>query len=182
MFSTVLCFPEGRVIVPFLRRRLPVFPRVKAIMNLKRLIVLLDNKHSVIRLYLFCFLLVFCLRGKMTNTISSSLRSFHIYRKWNGRRECKILYEKEGTVYSTCVFLWILWNFQEDVFLEHIRATISEYSRIEFCVNIAQLIILSYPATPRKMFHFKSTHALFYFSSTIDGNTDTVHLIEGFVF
>ena len=150
-------------------------------MNLKRLI-LLDNNLSVKRLYLFCFLLAFCLEEKMTNTINSSLRSFHIYRKWYGRRECKVPYEEEGTVYSTCVFLWILWNFQEDLFSEHVRATVSEYSRIEFCVNIAQLIILSYPATPRKMFHFKSTHALFYFSSTIGGNTDTVHLIEGFVF
>ena len=121
MFSTVLGFPEGRVIVPFLRRRPPVFPQVKVIMNLKRLVVLLDNKFSVIRSYLFCFLLAFCLRGK-------------------------------------------------------------EYSRIEFCVNIVQLIILSYPKTPRKMFPFKNTCALFSFSSTIDGNTDTAHLIEGFVF
>ena len=40
--------------------------------------------------------------------------------------------------------------FKKKFFLEHIRATISEYSRIEFCVNIAQLIILSYPTTPRK--------------------------------
>ena len=150
-------------------------------MNLKRLI-LLDNNLSVKRLYLFCFLLAFCLEEKMTNTINSSLRSFHIYRKWYGRRECKVPYEEEGTVYSTCVFLWILWNFQEDLFSEHVRATVSEYSRIEFCVNMAQLIILSYPTTPQKMFPFKSTRALFYFSSTIDGNTDTVQLIEGFVF
>ena len=151
MFSTVLGFPEGRIIVPFLRRRPQVFPRVKVIMNLKWLVVLLDNKLSVIRLYLSCFLLDFYLRGKMTDTISSSLRSFHIYRKWNGRRECKVLYEEEGTVYSTCVFLWILWNFQEDLFSEHVRATVSEYSRIEFYLKI-------------------------------DGNSDTVHLIEGFVF
>ena len=34
----------------------------------------------------------------MTNTSSSSLRSFHIYRKLNGRRECKVLYEEKGTV------------------------------------------------------------------------------------
>ena len=34
----------------------------------------------------------------MTNTSSSSLRSFHIYKKLNGRRECKVLYEEEGTV------------------------------------------------------------------------------------
>ena len=72
--------------------------------------------------------------------------------------------------------------FKKKFFLEHIRATISEYSRIEFCVNIAQLIILSYPTTPRKMFPFKNTRAILSFSSTIDGNTDTVHLIEGFVF
>ena len=160
-----------------MRQRPPIFPRVKVIINLKRLVVLLDNKFSVIRLYVFCFLLAFCLRGKMTNAISSSLRSFHIYRKWNGRWEWKVLYEEEGTVNSTCVFLWVLWNFQE-----HVGAAISEYSRIEFCVNIVQLIILSYPTTPRKMFPFKNTCALFSFSSTIDGNTDTAHLIEGFVF
>ena len=124
MFSTVLGFPEGRIIVPFLRRRPQVFPRVKVIMNLKRLAVLLDNVFS-------------------------------------------------------CEFCEI---FKKTFFSEHVRATVSEYSRIEFCVNIAQLIILSYPATPRKMFLFKNTRALFYFSSTIDGNTDTVHLIEGFVF
>ena len=44
------------------------------------------------------FLLVFCWRGKMTNTSISSLRSFHIYTKLNGRRECKVLYEEKGTV------------------------------------------------------------------------------------
>ena len=124
MFSTVLGFPEGRVIVPFLRRRPQVFPRVKVIMNLKRLVVLLDNVFS-------------------------------------------------------CEFCEI---FKKTFFSEHVRATVSEYSRIEFCVNIAQLIILSYPTTPRKMFPFKNTRAILSFSSTIDGNTDTVHLIEGFVF
>ena len=72
--------------------------------------------------------------------------------------------------------------FKKIYYSEHVRATVSEYSRIEFCVNIAQLIILSYPTTPQKMFPFKSTRALFYFSSTIDGNTDAVQLIEGFVF
>ena len=102
--------------------------------------------------------------------------------KWNRRWERKVLYEQQETVYSTCVFLWILWNFQEDLFSEHVQATVSEYSRIEFYVNMAQLIILSYPTTPQKMFPFKSTRALFYFSSTIDGNTDAVQLIEGFVF
>ena len=124
MFSTVLGFPEGRIIVPFLRRRPQVFPRVKVIMNLKRLAVLLDNVFS-------------------------------------------------------CEFSEI---FKKTFFSEHVRATVSEYSRIEFCVNIAQLIILSYPTTPRKMFPFKNTRAILSFSSTIDGNTDTVHLIEGFVF
>ena len=72
--------------------------------------------------------------------------------------------------------------FKKTFFSEHVRATVSEYSRIEFYVNMAQLIILSYPTTPQKMFPFKSTRALFYFSSTIDGNTDAVQLIEGFVF
>ena len=79
----------------------------------------------------------------------------------------------------SCEFCEILWN---TFFSEHVRATISGYSRIEYCVNIAQLIILSYPTTPRKMFPFKNTRTLFSFSSTIDENTDTVHLIEGFVF
>ena len=32
------------------------------------------------------------------------------------------------------------------------------------------------------MFPSKNTYALICFSSTIDENTDTVHLIEGFVF
>ena len=124
------------------------FPRVGVIMILKRFDVLFESKLSVVRLYHFCYccvvffvLLVFCLRAKMTNTSSSSLRSFHIIlkeksrkrskylsdkvqskgdirngetfrifsfsgfgcggqsdRKWNGRQECKVLYEEEGTV------------------------------------------------------------------------------------
>ena len=37
-------------------------------------------------------------------------------------------------------------------------------------------------STPRKMFPFKNTRALFLFISAIDGNADTVRLIEGFVF
>ena len=183
MFSTVLGFPEGRVIVPFLRRRPQVFPRVKVIMNLKRLVVLLDNKLSVIRLYLSHFLLAFCLRVKMNNTMSSFLRSFHFYRKWNGRWECKVLYEEKGHMYTANVFSCEFCEiFKKTLFSEHVRTTVSEYSRIELCVNIAQLIILSYPTTPQKMFPFKNTHDLFSFSSTIDGNTDTVHWIEGFVF
>ena len=72
--------------------------------------------------------------------------------------------------------------FKKTFYSKHVRATFSEYSRIEFCLNIAQLIILSYPATPRKIFPFKNTRALFSFSSTIDGNADTVRLIEEFVF
>ena len=31
--------------------------------------------------------------------------------------------------------------FKNTFFSEHVRATVTEYSRIEFCVNIAQLII-----------------------------------------
>ena len=80
---------------------------------------------------------------------------------------------------SFCEFCEI---FKKTSFQENVRTTVSEYSRIEFCMNIAQLIILSYPATQRKIFPFKNTRALFSFSSTIDGNTDTVHLIEGFFF
>ena len=72
--------------------------------------------------------------------------------------------------------------FKNTFFAEHVRATVSEYSRIEFRVNIAQRILLSYPTTLRKMLPFKNTRALFSFSWTIDGNTDTVHLIKGFVF
>ena len=34
----------------------------------------------------------------MTNMSSSSLSSFHVYRKLNGRWECKVLCEEEGTV------------------------------------------------------------------------------------
>ena len=52
-----------------------IFRGVGVIMNLKRLDVLFDNKLSIIRLYLFCFvslfLLSFCLRAKMTNTSSN---------------------------------------------------------------------------------------------------------------
>ena len=98
MLSTVLGFREGRVIAPFLQRRPQVFPLVGVIINLKRFDVLLDNKLSVIKWYLFCFCLIFCWRRKMSNTSSSSLRSFHIYRKLNGRRKCKVLYEEEGRV------------------------------------------------------------------------------------
>ena len=72
--------------------------------------------------------------------------------------------------------------FKKTYFSEDVRTTVPEYSRIEFFVNIAQLFILSYPAIPWKMFPFKNTHALFSFSSTIDGNTDTVHIIEGFIY
>ena len=55
-------------------------------------------------------------------------------------------------------------------------------SRIAFCVNLAQLFILSYFTTPWKKFPSKTTRALICISSTIDENTDTTHLIEGFVF
>ena len=57
MLSTVLDFPKGRVIVPFMRPRPQVFSRVEVLMNLKRFDVLLDNKLSARRLCLslFCF-------------------------------------------------------------------------------------------------------------------------------
>ena len=60
-----------------------------------------------------------------------------------------------------------------------------QYSRIAFCVKITQLFILSYLTTPCKVLlyiPFKNTRALFCINSTIDENTDTVHLIEGFLF
>ena len=57
-----------------------------------------------------------------------------------------------------------------------------QYSRIAFCMNLAQLFILLYLRTLWKMFPSKNSHALICFSSTIDRNTDTVHLIEGLVF
>ena len=98
MLSTVPDFREGRVIAPFLRRRPHVFSRVGVIMNLKRSHALSDNKLSVIRLYLFWFFACFFLKGEMANTSSSSHRCFHIYRKLNGRRECKVLYEEVGRV------------------------------------------------------------------------------------
>ena len=60
MLSTVLDFPKGRVIVPFLRPR----PQVEVIMNFKRFDVLLDNKICVIRLYLFVFFACFLLKSK----------------------------------------------------------------------------------------------------------------------
>ena len=153
MLPAVLGFCVGRVVVPFLRRRPQVLPRVGVIMIVKQFDVLLNNKLSVIRWYLFCFLLVFCWRGNMTNTSSSFLRSFHIYRKLNGRRECKVYMKRKG-----------------------------QYSTIALCLNLAQLFIFSYLTTPWKMSPSKNTRALICFSSTIDENADTVHLIEGFVF
>ena len=55
-------------------------------------------------------------------------------------------------------------------------------SRIAFCVNLAQLFTPLYLRTLWKMFPSKNTYALICFSSTIDENADTVHLIEGYVF
>ena len=45
-------------------------------------------------LFFACF---FCRIGKLANTSSSFLRSFHVYRKLNGRQECKVLCEAKGT-------------------------------------------------------------------------------------
>ena len=59
MFSAVLDFSEGRVIVSFLLRGLEVFQRVGAIMNLKSFDILLDKKLFLITLYLFCFICLF---------------------------------------------------------------------------------------------------------------------------
>ena len=51
--------------------------------------------HKVVS---FCFFTFFFWRGKMTNKSSSSLKSFHIYRKLNGRWKCKVLYEEKGAI------------------------------------------------------------------------------------
>ena len=155
MFSTVLGFPDSRVIVPFLRRRPLVFSQVKVKMNLKWLIVMLDNKLSVIRLYLFCFLLAFCLGGKMWWKTRNEMED----------RNVRFSMKRKGQ-YTAHVF----------------SCEFCEIFKKTFFQNIAQLIILSYPTTLWKMFPFKNNHAIFSFSSTIHGNTDTVHLIEGFVF
>ena len=55
-------------------------------------------------------------------------------------------------------------------------------STIAFCLNLAQLFLLSYLTTPSKMFPSKNTCALICFSSAVDENTNTIHLIEGCVF
>ena len=52
-------------------------------MDLKRFDALFDNKHSIIRLYLF---FVFCWGAKFTNTSSSYRRSFRIIRKEKCRK------------------------------------------------------------------------------------------------
>ena len=57
-----------------------------------------------------------------------------------------------------------------------------QFSTTAFCVNLAELITLSYLTTTRKMFPSKNTRALICFSSVIDENTGTAHLIERFVF
>ena len=58
----------------------------------------------------------------MTNTSSSSLRSFQISRKLNGRREYKVLYEEKGKVQwssvlrklSSALHPFISYNTVED--------------------------------------------------------------------
>ena len=57
-----------------------------------------------------------------------------------------------------------------------------QYSTIVFCVDLAQLFILSYLTTTCKMFPSKNTRGLICFTSTNDENTDTVYLIKGFAF
>ena len=54
-----------------------------------------------------------------------------------------------------------------------------QYTRIAFCVMITHIT-----ATWKFFLYipFRNIRALFYISSTIDENTDTVHLIKGFVF
>ena len=75
-------------------------------------------------------------------------------------------------------------NEMEDVNVRFSIRRKGQYSRIAFCVKITQLFILSYLTTPLKMllYPFLETRPLFIFSSSIDENTDTVHLIEVFLF
>ena len=59
----------------------------------------------------------------MTNMSSSSLSSFHVYRKLNRRWECKVLGEEEGTVWydsilcelSSALHPFISYNTVKDV-------------------------------------------------------------------
>ena len=84
------------------------FPRVRVIKNFWRFDVLFDKKRSIIRLYLFFYLLVFSWRAKMTNTSSSSLRSLHIFRKENCR---KMKQGKWGNLSYFLFFrIWIWWS------------------------------------------------------------------------
>ena len=70
--------------------------------------------------------------------------------------------------YTTHVFSCEFCEIFKNIFFaEHVWVTVSQYRRIAFCVNIAQLIILSYPTVRRKMFAFKNTRALFSFSSLL---------------
>ena len=100
------------------------------------------------------FLLVFSWKGNMTSMSSSSLRSFQIF----------------------------IGNETEDGNVKFSMKKKGQYCRIVFCMNLVQLFILSYLATPWKMFPFKNTRALQCFSSTIDENSNTVYLIKAFVF
>ena len=86
----------------------------------------------------------------MTDTISSSLRSFHIYR--NEMEDVSVRFSmKRKREYTAPVFSCeFRENFKKIFFAEHVQMTVSEYSRTEFCVNTAQLIILSYPRTHRE--------------------------------
>ena len=76
-------------------------------------------------------------------------------------------------------------NEMEDVNVRFSIRRKGQYSRIVFCVKITQLFILSYLTTLLQkllLYPFLETRPLFIFSSSIDENTDTVHLIEVFVF
>ena len=156
MLVTVLDFPEGRVIVPFLRRRPQAFPRVGVNNELKAIWFIVGQQTFCRKCIFLAFLLFYCWRGKMTSTSSSSFRCFHFTA-----------------------------NEMEDGNLRFSIKRKGQFSRIAFCVNLAQLaqlFTLSYLTTPWKMFPFNNTRALSCFSLTIDEISDTVYLIEGFAF
>ena len=143
MFSPVPEFPEGGVIASFLLRG---FPTGWSHNELKVIWYTLGQEtfsHNVVSFLLY--LLVFCWRGKMTNTSSI------------------LLYPS--------IFIG---NEMEDRNARFSIKSKGQYSRIAFCMNLAQLFIRSYITRLWNMFPFKNTCALFCFSSTIDENTDTV--------
>ena len=135
-------------------------------MNLKRFDVLLDNKLSIIRLYLFLSFCFFCWGAKVTKANTSSLRSFHIIRKekCSKSKQVSLRQSKEkremrcGETFPSFSFLGFGFGVQSDRKLNGRRRNVrffmkrkEQYGRIAFCLKLTQLFILSYLTTPWKM-------------------------------